>query len=217
MVTRIALVGDHPATVLGLTTLLNVNPALQVVATTTTAAELTATGDPLDVVVFDLDVKDAVPRRDIAALNDAGAAVLVYAHTVSGTQLTEVADAGAAGLIRKAEPPASIVRAVHAAARGERLTATEWAQAASGRRAKCARLTKRESQVLTHYAAGGSAEKVGEALFVTRETVHDHIRRIRAKYAAAGRPSPTKVDLFRRAIEDGLVDLSGQPAIETAR
>jgi len=35
--------------------------------------------------------------------------------------------------------------------------------------------------------------------------VNDHIRRIRAKYAAAGRPAPTKVDLFKRAVEDGLV------------
>jgi DNA-binding CsgD family transcriptional regulator len=47
---------------------------------------------------------------------------------------------------------------------------------------------------------------VATALFVSRDTVLDHIRRIRSKYAAVDRPAATKVDLFRRAVEDGLVE-----------
>jgi hypothetical protein len=35
--------------------------------------------------------------------------------------------------------------------------------------------------------------------------VLDHVRRIRGKYAAAGRPAATKVDLYRRAVEDGYI------------
>ena len=34
---------------------------------------------------------------------------------------------------------------------------------------------------------------------------YDHVRRIRAKYAAASRPAPTKLDLYHRAVEDGIV------------
>ena len=64
-------------------------------------------------------------------------------------------------------------------------------------------LTAREAEVLELYAAGETAERVAEALFISRETVLDHVRRIRAKYAAADRPAPTKVDLYRRAVEDG--------------
>ena len=34
----------------------------------------------------------------------------------------------------------------------------------------------------------------------------EHVRRIREKYAASGRPARTKHDLFVRAVEDGLLD-----------
>lgn len=43
------------------------------------------------------------------------------------------------------------------------------------------------------------------ALVLSRETVTDHLRRIRGKYAAAGREAPTKIDLHWRAVEDGLI------------
>ncbi|MBN9194679.1 MAG: helix-turn-helix domain-containing protein, partial [Microbacterium sp.] len=65
--------------------------------------------------------------------------------------------------------------------------------------------SERETEVLRLYAGGQTADLVAAALFISRDTVNDHIRRIRAKYAAAGRPAPTKVDLFKRAVEDGLV------------
>lgn len=42
-------------------------------------------------------------------------------------------------------------------------------------------------------------------LGVSRETVLDHVRHIRVKYSDAQRPAPTKVDLYRRAVEDGVL------------
>jgi hypothetical protein len=36
-------------------------------------------------------------------------------------------------------------------------------------------------------------------------TIEDYVRRIRAKYARAGRPAMTKVDLYKRAVEDGFL------------
>ncbi len=68
-----------------------------------------------------------------------------------------------------------------------------------------AELTEREAEVLALYASGETAERVGRQLFITRETVLDHIRRIRVKYAAVARPAHTKVDLYRRAVEDGIM------------
>ena len=47
---------------------------------------------------------------------------------------------------------------------------------------------------------------MAEELFVSRTTVIDHVKRIRAKYAAVDRVAVTKVDLFRRAVEDGLIE-----------
>ena len=64
----------------------------------------------------------------------------------------------------------------------------------------------REIDVLVRYVSGRTAVEVAEDLFVAPATVHDHIRRIRAKYEGAGRPAKSKVDLYRRALEDGLLD-----------
>ena len=50
-----------------------------------------------------------------------------------------------------------------------------------------------------------TVERAGLAIVGPDETVYDHVRRIRAKYAALDRPSRTKVELYRRAVEDGIV------------
>ncbi|MFJ7624450.1 DNA-binding response regulator, partial [Rhodococcus erythropolis] len=39
------------------------------------------------------------------------------------------------------------------------------------------------------------------------QTVNDYLQRIRQKYAAAGRPAPTKTDLYKRAVEDGVLPI----------
>jgi hypothetical protein len=46
---------------------------------------------------------------------------------------------------------------------------------------------------------------VARQLAMDPETLKTHLRRIRAKYTAVGRPAPTRRDLFVRAVEDGLV------------
>ena len=48
------------------------------------------------------------------------------------------------------------------------------------------------------YGAGGS----------TRDTTTRIVQRIREKYAAVGRPAPTKAALLARAIQDGLIDVN---------
>lgn len=44
-------------------------------------------------------------------------------------------------------------------------------------------------------------------LHIATATVRTVLQRIRAKYAAAGRPAPTKATLVARALQDGLVKL----------
>ncbi|HOZ59613.1 MAG TPA: LuxR C-terminal-related transcriptional regulator, partial [Nakamurella multipartita] len=102
----------------------------------------------------------------------------------------------------------AVVAAIRAVARGEVVASADWAAALDADGSfVTARLSEREAQVLALYAAGETAERVGAQLYITRETVLDHIRRIRAKYAAVDRPAHTKVDLYRRAVEDGIVPI----------
>ena len=46
---------------------------------------------------------------------------------------------------------------------------------------------------------------VAAQMGVNSSTVIDYIRRVRSKYERAGRPARTKVDLYRRAVEDGIL------------
>ena len=46
---------------------------------------------------------------------------------------------------------------------------------------------------------------VCDRLGIAYSTAKENITRVRVKYIDVGRPAPTKVDLLRRAMEDGLV------------
>ena len=68
------------------------------------------------------------------------------------------------------------------------------------------KLSPRQRDVLVAYAAGNELmPAVARSLAIDPETLKTHLRRIRAKYRAAGRPAPTRRDLYVRAVEDGLL------------
>jgi len=208
MKARIGIVDDHPAVVLGATAILNAHPALHVVAAAATVTALLRTDDRLHVVLLDLQLADgSTPTENVEALTATGAAVLAYTSGDQPRLVREAARTTVAGMVRKSELPASLVRSVLLVLKGEPVPTPEWAAAlVDDHDVDDAQLTAREAEVLARYAAGETAEEVATALFVSRDTVLDHIRRIRGKYAAVDRPAATKVDLFRRAVEDGLVE-----------
>lgn len=53
--------------------------------------------------------------------------------------------------------------------------------------------------------SGEKGRRVAHLTGLAGPTVKEYIDRIRAKYARVGRPAPTKVDLYRRAVEDGVL------------
>jgi DNA-binding CsgD family transcriptional regulator len=68
------------------------------------------------------------------------------------------------------------------------------------------RLAPRQREVLVAYAVGNDVlPTVARRLGMERETFKTHLRRIRKKYEAVGRPAPTRRDLYVRALEDGLI------------
>lgn len=206
MVARVGIVDDHPAVVLGIAGIIAAQPDMHVAATGATVLELLAGHTPVDVVLLDLMLADgSTPTGNVRTL--AGVApVLVFTSGERPQLVREAGRAGVAGMIRKSELPGAIVDAIRAVVRGEVVASADWAAALdSDAPFVAAQLSGREAEVLALYAAGETAERVGAQLFISRETVLDHIRRIRAKYAAVDRPAQTKVDLYRRAVEDGFV------------
>lgn len=207
MKARIGIVDDHPAIRLGVTAVLNAQDDMHVVASSATARGLVEAEDRFDLILLDLNLGDgSSPTVNMAELAVTRAPVLAYTSGEMPSLIRQAARAGAVGMIHKSEMAHTIVESVRAALRGDAVVIADWAAALRADDAfVSAELTVREVEVLTLYASGETAERVAEQLFVARDTVTDHIRRIRMKYAAVDRAAPTKVDLFRRAVEDGLV------------
>lgn len=203
----VGIVEDHPAMLFGVATILDRSDGIRVAASGATVAEIVVQARRLDVILLDLALSDgSTPSENLRALAPLGAHVVAFTTSDRPHRLREAARAGAIGMISRSDPLEVITASVRRAAQGQILATTAWAAALdSDHQFVAAHLSGREAEVLSLYASGETAERVAQTLFLSRETVLDHIRRIRAKYAAVDRAAPTKVDLFRRAVEDGLV------------
>ena len=62
---------------------------------------------------------------------------------------------------------------------------------------------------LMHAEGEPSVGRVASRMGIAPETAKQYIDRVRKKYRDAGRTAGNKIDLLRRAIEDGLIDPSG--------
>ena len=67
-------------------------------------------------------------------------------------------------------------------------------------------LTDQEQRVLMLYASGLKMAAVARTLHISPYTAKEYIDRVRTKYANAGRPASTKLDLHREAVRDGYVE-----------
>ncbi|MEU4621892.1 helix-turn-helix transcriptional regulator [Actinoplanes sp. NPDC023801] len=67
------------------------------------------------------------------------------------------------------------------------------------------RLSGRERTALVWWLRSLTKASVARRMGISPHTVDMYIKRVRAKYAAAGWLLPTKADLLARAVEDGLV------------
>lgn len=207
-VVRVALVDDHEAVRLGLQVAL-ADRGHDFVAAASSVAELVGQlrGREVDVVVLDLSLGDGSTITDnVKAAQGLGAAVLVYSIADRVALIREALAAGAAGVIPKASSTATMIDALESVAHGQVLNNLEWASAIDADRdfAK-AQLGRREREILHLYASGLPLKLAAERLGIGYSTAREYLDRIRAKYIEVGRPAPTKVDLLRRAVEDGIL------------
>ncbi|PZU41262.1 MAG: hypothetical protein DI573_01625 [Microbacterium sp.] len=135
-----------------------------------------------------------------------GASILILTAAENPYLVREASRTDALGIVRKSVPRDVLAAALLAAARGEYVPTTEWASALdTDPLLRAAPLTAREREVLGLYAVGLGAKEVGAALYVSENTVNDHLRRIRAVYRQLGRPAATKIELYQRSLEDGFL------------
>ncbi len=205
---RVAVVDDHESVRLGLKAAF-LDAGYDFVLAAATVDEFVAelAGREVDVVVLDLSLGDGSTVTDhVKRVQATGSAVLVHSIADRVASVREALAAGAAGVIPKSSATRTVLAAAATVARGEVLNNLEWATAIDADRdfAK-AQLGRREREILHLYASGLPLKLAAQELGIGYSTAREYLDRIRVKYVEVGRPAPTKVDLLRRAVEDGIL------------
>ncbi len=205
---RIGAVDDHPAILDGLYGgLSKLGPGLDLVAVAGNVKDLLALDADLDVVLLDLRLRDGSrPRENVRELLAVGVQVLIYTEGSVRSLMREALAAGAGGILLKHEPVENVASALVAVAKGDTPESAELAATLQSDPSLRPHLAPREREVLEMYAGGMAAKSVARRMDVKVDTAKEYLKRIRAKYAALNRPASTRMELYRRAVEDGLMD-----------
>ena len=144
-------------------------------------------------------------RAAVRALREAGVRVLLLSslHPRGATQ--RILDEGVDGVVSKTDEEAEVMRAVARVLAGEPAI-TGRALAALQMAPTAPRLSEQETKVLELYAVGQPIDDIAAQIGVRPDTARKYLSRVKEKYAAIGRPAKTRLDLARRAHEDGLID-----------
>lgn len=196
---------DHETQVYGIKAILSETEDMELVAAGSTVDQLLAITTELDLAVLDLRLGDgSSPGTNVERLRGAGIETLVLTSAEEPFLVRSAAKASVLGVLRKSVSAQEFTDAVRRAARGEQVATMDWAAAIdSDPEVDAVKLSPRQRQVLELYAAGEPAARVAAQTGLSLDTVNLYLGRIRQKYAAAGRPAPTKTDLYMRAVEDG--------------
>ena len=205
---KVAVVDDHESVRLGLKAAF-LEDGYDFILAASNVDELIEglAGREVDVTVLDLSLGDGSSvTENVKRVQAAGSAVLVHSIADRVALVREALAAGAAGVIPKSSATKTVIAAAATVARGEVLNNLEWATAIDADRdfAK-AQLGRREREILHLYASGLPLRNAAEQLGIGYSTAREYLDRIRVKYVEVGRPAPTKVDLLRRAVEDGIL------------
>ena len=215
--TRILLVDDHDIVRLGLMTLLNDQPDMEVVGEASAAAEAVKTAERLqpDVVLMDI-------RLPGEGGIEAARQVIQQVPNSKIVMLTSFADdelvvrsirAGAVGYVLKQVGNEELLRAIRAAARGEALLDPSTTARLLSRVRKAERkadedafrdLSRREMDVLIHLAKGKTNAEIARLLNLSEKTVGNYIGNMFEKLRLKNR-----IELAAYAYEHNLFDRFG--------
>lgn len=210
--TRVALVDDHAIVEVALRAALADITSVEFQGVSPTVHDLLVEHADAELVVLDLRLADgSSPISNVSALREHGMRVIAYTSGEDPYLVRLVARTEVLGIVRKSAPVDVLLETIRAAADGQALMSTEWAAAIDADpELPDARLSAQEESVLAMFATGLKTQSVASALGIAVGTVEDYVRRIRSKYARVGRAAPTKIDLYKRAIEDGFLPIPGR-------
>ncbi len=186
--TRLLLVDDHAIVRLGLTTLLNDQPDMEVVGEASTAGEAVKAVESLhpDVALMDIRLPGEggiEATRQIAA-KFPNCKVVILTSFADDELVVRAIRAGAVGYVLKQVGNEELIRAIQAAARGEALLDPSTTARLLTRVREAERkaeedafrdLSNREMDVLVHLARGKTNAEIGQILNLSEKTVGNYI------------------------------------------
>ncbi|MGP6173459.1 LuxR C-terminal-related transcriptional regulator [Corynebacterium sp. A21] len=209
---KVVAIDDHTAALAGVGDLLGEIPNIELVGMVNTVDQALdrihqMIPTDIDVVLLDLRLADGSdPYNNAVLLLSTGVHVLVYSSMESPFLVRRALKAGVSGVVDKSARVENLVIAINEAAAGRTVANANWAGVIdSDPLINSVQLSARQREVLELYAIGESAKRVASITGLSADTVQDYLGRIRTKYALVGRPVHSKIDLFRRAQEDGFL------------
>lgn len=204
---RLGIVDDHAAIRSGIIAVLQDLIVDLDVVSAPTVRTLLEESVALDMVLLDVQLGDGVPpAANVRELKALGWPVLLYTQETSVPVVAACLRAGAFGIVSKSEDLCVLTDAVRKVAAGEHYYNGDWAAAVEADfPVEAPALAARELEALRLYSTGLPLKSVARRMGVRPDTAKEYLDRVRRKYAEAGRPAPTKVELRIRAVEDGLL------------
>lgn len=206
---RIAIVDDHELMRSGLAEILRDDPELTVVWSGESLTEFLADPQKADLVLLDLDLRGDPPRvADIRSLLDSGTRILVVSALASHRVVQTVITAGVCGVVSKGEGRDVLVEAIRVVADdGTWFSARAFEDVGelSADTGPKPQLTPQETRVLELYTTGMKIASVARRLSISEHTVRFHLKSIRQKFAEAGCPVGSAMDLYKYAEAFGLL------------
>ena len=213
---RVLIVDDHEMFATSLRMALSHETDIDVVGTATTlgqARNLLVTLEP-EVVLLDHRLPDGLGVDSIGELTRLRpeAKVVVLTAAAEDSMLVTATEAGCAGFLLKTSPLEELVAAVRSAAAGEMLVSTELLsrllnRLRADREEPAADLTAREREILQLIAEGLTNAAIARRLFISVNTVRNHVQSLLAKLGAH-----SKLEALSVAVREGLITPPPAPA-----
>ena len=210
---RILIVDDHVMFAESLARLLVDRPGVTdvLVAGSVSAVAAAAGGLRIDVAIIDWQLGDGCGADVIGELREGSPELIciVLTGAVQPAIVRRALDLGCAGIVTKDRAAEELMDAIDSARRGEfTMSPDALAMAVETNRGSGDDLTDRELEVVGAIARGLSNNEIADELFLSVNTVRNHIQRISAKMGVGSR-----LEIAMNAIRRGLIEMPKDDAL----